>query len=96
MLESTRYPGYVHVTDILLIKIIVKLILKKFNGTELKVITEKAKQVLDGLNNFSKMKDKGLETKKIIAKYGKASDKGKSMKDLLPEHIYLYDQLIEI
>ena len=96
MLGTVRYLRYMHVTDILLIRVIVKLILKKFNGTELKVITEKAKQVLNGLNNFSRMEDKGLESKKIIAKYGKASEKGEIMKDLFPEQVYLYDQLIEI
>ena len=33
LLGSERYQGYVHVSDILLIKVFVKLILKNFNGT---------------------------------------------------------------
>jgi len=98
MLGNGRYPGYVHVTDILLIKVIIKLILKKFNGVELGIITEKAKQLLDGLNNFSKLErgDKVIESKKLVAKYGKKSEKGKIMKNLFPEQVFLYDQLIEI
>jgi len=98
MLGNARYQGYVHVTDIMLIDIIIKLILKKFNGVKLELITEKTKQVLTELNNFSTMepRDKVTEFKKLVRKHGKTSDVGKIMKDLFPEQVYLYDQLIEI
>jgi len=98
LLGDMRYQGYVHVTDIMLINTIIKLILKKFNGVQLELITEKTKQVLTELNNFSTMKpqDKLTEFKKLVGKHGKTSDVGKIMKDLFPEQVYLYDQLIEI
>ena len=66
-----------------MIKVIIKLILKKFNGIELRIITEKAKQMLNGLNNFSKLegKEKVIESKRLVAKYGKTSDTGKIMKN---------------
>lgn len=98
LLGNGRYQGYVHVTDILLIKVIIKLILKKFNGVELKIIAEKAKQVLNELSVISQLdnKNKIVTHKKLVAKYGKNSDEGKIMKNLFPEQTYLYDQLIEI
>ena len=98
MLGNGRYQGYVHVADILLIKAIIKLILKKFNGVKLEIITEKAKQMLNGLNDFSKLesRDKVIKSKRLVAKYGKTSDKGKIMKNLFPEQVFLYNQLIEI
>ena len=98
LLGNERYQGYTHVTDILLIRVIIKLILKKFNGVELKTITEKAKQILNELSTLSQLenKDKIIEHKKLVAKYGKTSDEGKIMKNLFPEQTYLYDQLIEI
>ncbi len=98
MLGNNRYKEYVHVADILLIRVIIKLILKKFYGIKLKIVTEKTKQVLTELNNLSKLenKDKISEKKKMVAKYGKTSDKGKIMKNMFPEQAYLYDQLIGI
>lgn len=98
MLGNIRYKGYTHVTDILLIKTIIKLILKKFEGTELNLITQKAKQVLTKLDSFSKMEseEKILACKKLVQKYGKKSNTGKVMKNLQLDQAYLYDQLIEI
>ena len=98
LLGNMRYPAHAHVTDILLIKTIIKLILKKFNGAELETITEKATQVLVGLNTISNMdpSNKNIESRKIRAKYRKSSNVGKVIKDLFPEQVYLYDQLIEI
>ena len=98
MLGDVQYLEHAHVADILLIKTIIKLILKKFNGSELKMITDKATQVLVGLTTISSMNtnDKNTESKKIRAKYGKSSNVGKILRDLFPEQVYLYDQLIEI
>lgn len=98
MLGNGRYQVHAHVTDILLVEIIIKLILKKFNGVKLELITKKTKQVLTELNNFSAMKprDKVLESKKLVGKHGRTSDVGKIMKNLFLEQVYLYDQLIEI
>ena len=98
MLGNVQYLAHAHVADILLIKTIIKLILKKFNGAKLETITKKATQVLVGLTTISNMNtnDKNTESKKIRAKYGKSSNVGKIMRDLFPEQVYLYDQLIEI
>ena len=39
---------------------------------------------------------KVLESKKLVSKYGKTSEEGKIMKNLFPEQVYLYAQLLEI
>ncbi len=98
MLGNVRYSGYVHVTDILLVKVIVKLISKRFNGTSLGFVNEVAGRVLVGLDNFSSMTlpERTAESKKLVRKYGKNSDEGKIMKNLFPEQVFLYDKLIEI
>lgn len=98
MLGNRRYPSYDHVADILLIKVMVKLILKKFNGIESEKIAKKTKQMLNKLRNLSALEDieKRNECKKLVSKYGKNSDEGKQMKNLLAEQAYLYDQLIQI
>ncbi len=97
LLGERRYPEYTHVSDILLIKVIIKLILKKFNSAESETIAKKAKQILDELSDLSQLGDKAKNTArgKLVAKYGKTSTHGKIMKDLFPEQAYLYDQLIE-
>ena len=97
LLRKKQYPGYAHVSDILLIKVIIKLILKKFNSAESETIAKKAKQILDELSDLSQLGDKAKNTArgKLVAKYGKTSTHGKIMKDLFPEQAYLYDQLIE-
>ncbi len=97
LLGKRRYRGYAHVSDILLIKVIIKLILKKFNGAESETITKKAKQILDELSELSQLEDKvkNIARVKLVAKYGKTSIPGKIMKNLFPEQAYLYDQLIK-
>jgi len=80
LLGNKKYPGYAHVADILLIKVVIKLILKKFDGTGLETIAEKAKDVLSILNKISSLdqQEKVLESKKLVSKYGKKATKEKS------------------
>lgn len=98
LLGDNRYLGYAHVTDILLIKTIIKLILKKYQDVDMKILTQKATEIVVGINKLSNLgeREKVTEAKKLVAKYGKKSEVGNIMKDLFPEQVFLYDQLLEI
>ncbi|MCY4491478.1 MAG: nucleotidyl transferase AbiEii/AbiGii toxin family protein [Thaumarchaeota archaeon] len=97
-LGNNRYQSYQHVTDILLIKTFIELMLKRFNGINMEVIAEKAKEIFDGFFELSQLKDedKISKSKKIVSKYGKKTEEGEIMKNLFPEQTYLYDKLFEI
>ena len=99
MLGKTRYPTYVHIIDILLINVLVKLIIKKFeNKISLDVFSTQIKMILEELRRiFSlEMKEKRSVVSELKMKYGKDSDEEKLIKNLLPEQAYLYDQLIQV
>ena len=99
MLGKTRYPSYVHVTDILLIKVVTKIIIKKLeNKMNLDTASRKLTEILDSLGAISKSepKEKFRLVRQYVGKHGKDSSDGKIIKNLLAEQAYLYDQLLEI
>ncbi len=98
LLGNNRYQRYQHVTDILLIKSLISLMIKKFNGADMEVIIEKTKEVFEGLYELTQLenKDQTYKFKEIVAKYGRSSDTGKIIKKLLPEQAFLYDKQLEI
>lgn len=99
LLGRVRYPTFIHIIDILLINVLVKLILKKFeNKIDFDVLSKKIIDILTELNRIFGlgMKEKKGITSELKMKYGKDSDEEKLIKNLLPEQAYLYDQLLEI
>ena len=99
MLGKARYPTYIHIIDILLINVFVKLVLKKFaKKIELDDLSKKITIILIELKRIFglEMKEKKGIMSELKIKYGKDSDEEKLIKNLLPEQAYLYDQLVQI
>ena len=99
MLGKTKYPSYAHVTDILLIRVLVKLILKKFDSQiDAITISNKMSEILEKLKEILNY-DAG-EANRLVrqmrGKYGKGSDDEKIIKNMRVEQVYLYDCLLEI
>ncbi len=98
LLGSRNYPRHIHVADILLIRFIIELLLKKINkNMETKFLIDKSTYALEELDNISKLNrnEKIVEMEKIISKHRKSSKICKVMKSLFVESAFLYDQLLE-
>ena len=98
LLGKNRYRGYQHVTDILLIQLLIGLMIKKFDGINMKVIIGKANEVFKERSELDQLekKDKIDKFKEIVAKHGKKSDAGKIINNLTSEQAFLYDKQLEI
>ncbi|RNJ77086.1 MAG: hypothetical protein EB828_01585, partial [Nitrosopumilus sp. D6] len=98
MLGKQTYIRKNHIADILLVKAIIKIILKKINGTDSKTVVKLANELLAGLDEISKLDlaRQNIEFKNILRKYGKSSKMGRILKNLSPEQAYLYDYIIKI
>ena len=99
LLGNIRYPAFTHIIDILLVSVVVKLILKKFEDKiNFDNLSTKITEILTELNRLFDldMKEKKGIISELRIKYGKDSGEEKLLKNLLPEQAYLYDQLLEI
>ena len=97
LLGNTGYPKHSHMADILLVRFIIELIVKRIaSNVKLDTLADRAAQVIKKLNTISKLgpKDNTAERKKIIAKYGRGST-SKIIKEAFAESAFLYGQLLE-
>ncbi len=94
MLGKRNYTNQMYTVDILLIKVAIKLVLKSFDGTDMETIIKKTKEILDGLDDLSKLHDKRLnEYKKLMLR---RSENMTGMKGWSTEQVYLHAQMTEI
>ena len=99
VLGKTKYPFHAHVTDILLIKVLIKMVLKKFdNQIDATTISNKMSKVLENLKEILNhdTDEASRLVRQISGKYGNGSSYKKIARDMHPEQIYLHYCLLEI
>ncbi len=99
LLGNTKYREYTHVSDILFLKIMSVLIQKYFKKEmDIENINGKINEIITERSRISKLEgsEETRELHKIVGKYGKKSEQGKIIKNMLPVQAYLYDQILEL